>query len=89
MRFPALMTLAINRAPASERGSVVGTFTAFFDLSFGVGAASAGQIAAMVGYRGAFVAAAVSSADGDRPSRFVMRGGAPRRIGAVAGSEAA
>jgi MFS family permease len=55
--FPALMTLAIRRAPASERGSVVGTFTAFFDLSFGVGAASAGAIASVLGYRGAFVGA--------------------------------
>ena len=58
LAFPALMTLAISRAPASERGSVIGTFTAFFDLSFGVGAVSAGAIADAVGYRGAFVAAA-------------------------------
>jgi len=59
LAFPALMTLAINRAPASERGSVIGTFTAFFDLSFGIGAVSAGAIADAVGYRGAFVASAV------------------------------
>jgi MFS family permease len=59
MAFPALMTLAINRAPASERGSVVGTFTAFFDLSFGVGAVAAGVIANAFGYRGAFFAASV------------------------------
>lgn len=58
LAFPALMTLAISRAPASERGSVIGTFTAFFDFSFGVGAVSAGAIADAVGYRGAFVAAA-------------------------------
>jgi MFS family permease len=55
--FPALMTLAIRRSPVSERGSVVGTFTAFFDLSFGVGAASAGAIASLLGYRGVFVGA--------------------------------
>ena len=58
LAFPALMTLAISRAPASERGSVIGTFTAFFDLSFGVGAVSAGAIADAIGYRGAFGAAA-------------------------------
>jgi MFS family permease len=58
LAFPALMTLAISRAPASERGSVIGTFTAFFDLSFGVGAVSAGAIADAVGYRGAFIASA-------------------------------
>ena len=59
LAFPALMTLAISRAPASERGSVIGTFTAFFDLSFGIGAVSAGVIADAIGYRGAFVGAAV------------------------------
>lgn len=57
LAFPALMTLALNSAPEEERGAVVGTFTAFFDLSFGVGAVSAGLIAGALGYRGAFVAA--------------------------------
>jgi MFS family permease len=57
LAFPALMTLALNSAPEEERGAVVGTFTAFFDLSFGVGAVSAGVIAGAIGYRGAFVAA--------------------------------
>lgn len=57
LAFPALMTLAIGSAPVAERGAVVGTFTAFFDLSFGVGAVSAGVIASAVGYRGAFLAA--------------------------------
>ncbi len=57
LAFPALMTLAIRGAPAAERGSVVGTFTAFFDAAFGVGAISAGAIAAALGYRGAFAGA--------------------------------
>ena len=58
LAFPALMTLAIKGTPVSERGAVVGTFTAFFDFSFGVGAMSAGAIATAFGYRGAFLAAA-------------------------------
>lgn len=58
LAFPALMTLAISRAPASERGAVIGTFTAFFDLSFGIGAVSAGAIADALGYQGAFIASA-------------------------------
>ncbi|MFN2527041.1 MAG: MFS transporter [Actinomycetota bacterium] len=57
--FPALMTLAVRSAPVSERASVVSTFTAFFDLSFGIGALSAGAVAGALGYRGAFAAAAV------------------------------
>ena len=61
--FPALMTMAINRAPVSERGAVIGTFTSFFDLFFGIGAASAGAIASLVGYTGAFsIAGAIAAA---------------------------
>ena len=62
--FPALMTLAINQAPPAERGAVVGTFTSFFDLSFGIGAASAGAIASLVGYNGAFGIASGVAASG-------------------------
>ena len=61
--FPALMTMAINSAPVAERGAVIGTFTSFFDLFFGIGAASAGAIASLVGYNGAFaIAGAVAGA---------------------------
>ncbi|MDQ3645339.1 MAG: MFS transporter [Actinomycetota bacterium] len=62
--FPALMILAINGAPASERASVVSTFTAFFDLAFGLGAVSAGAVAAVLGYRGAFAASGVAAFSG-------------------------
>ena len=57
--FPALMTLAVNGAPASERSSVVGTFTAFTELGFAVGALSLGAIASTVGYDGVFIVCAV------------------------------
>jgi MFS family permease len=59
LAFPALMTLAVNGAPAGERSSVIGTFTAFTELGFAVGAISLGAIASSVGYDGAFVACAV------------------------------
>jgi MFS family permease len=59
LAFPALMTIAIRGAPSSERGSVVGTFTAFFDLAYGVGAVGLGAVVDLLGYRGMF---AVSSA---------------------------
>ena len=54
LAFPALMSIAVRGAPASERGAVVGTFTAFFDLAFGLGAVSLGAIASRFGYEGAF-----------------------------------
>ena len=73
------MTLAISRSPASERGSVIGTFTAFFDLAFGVGAASAGAIASLLGYRGAFVGAGCVALAG-----LVLLLGYSRRAGPTA-----
>ena len=59
LAFPALMTIAVNNAPASERGAVMGTFTAFFDLSFGGGALALGAVSQVIGYNGAFGAAAI------------------------------
>jgi MFS family permease len=57
--YPALLLLALGNAPESERGSVVGTFSSFFDLSQGVGSLLVGAVAAGAGYRGAFGAGAV------------------------------
>lgn len=62
--FPALMSLAVSGTPISERASVVSTFTAFFDLSFGIGAVSAGAISALLGYRGAFAVASLIALGG-------------------------
>ena len=63
LTFPALMTIAIHSASAAERSSVIGTFTAFFDLAFGAGAVSLGAVAAAIGYDGSFfVAGAVAAA---------------------------
>jgi MFS family permease len=59
LAFPSLMTLAVNGAPARERSSVIGTFTAFTELGFAVGAVSLGAIATSVGYDGAFVVCAI------------------------------
>jgi MFS family permease len=57
--FPALMTLAVGRAPAAERSSVVGTFTACSEIGFALGAISLGAIAATAGYDGVFVVCSV------------------------------
>jgi MFS family permease len=62
--FPALMSLAVGNTPPEERGAVVGTFTAFFDLAFGLGALSLGWVASHFGYSGVFMGAAISAALG-------------------------
>jgi MFS family permease len=64
LAFPALMTVAVNNAPGSERGAVMGTFTAFFDLSFGGGALALGFVSHAIGYNGAFGAAAIVASIG-------------------------
>ena len=79
LAFPALMTLAISGTKPSERGAVVGTFTAFFDLAFGLGALSLGAVAAVLGYRGLFVTAAGVSAAGIVLLSFYARRARVRR----------
>jgi predicted MFS family arabinose efflux permease len=64
LAFPALMSMAVKGAPTSERGAVVGTFTAFFDLSFGLGAMAAGGIVDISGYRGGFFSASIAAGAG-------------------------
>jgi MFS family permease len=58
LAFPSLMTLAVNSAPVNERSAVVGTFSAFTELGFLVGALSLGAVASAVGYDGVFVVCA-------------------------------
>ena len=80
LAFPALMTLAVNSAPANERSSVVGTFTAFTELGFAVGALALGAVASAVGYGGVFVVCAVGPLLG---ALLLMRIAAPRVVVAV------
>jgi MFS family permease len=64
MLYPAMLMLALTGVPETERGSAVGTVSSFFDLSQGVGAVLLGGVAAVAGYRGAFVGGAVLALGG-------------------------
>jgi len=64
LAFPSLMMLAIADAPTADRSAVVGTFTAFADVSFAVGAMSLGAVADAAGYDSVFLTAAVVSLAG-------------------------
>ena len=57
--YPAMLLLALTGLADNERGSAVGTVSSFFDLSQGIGALVLGIVAALTGYRGAFVAGAL------------------------------
>lgn len=52
--YPSLMLLALHGIPEEERGSVVGTFSAFFDFAGGMSGVVVGVLAALTSYRGAF-----------------------------------
>ena len=77
LAFPSLMTLAVNAGPASERSSIVGTFSAFTELGFLVGALTLGAVASAVGYGGVFVVCAIGPLIG---ALLLSRIVAPRRV---------
>jgi MFS family permease len=62
--YPALLVMALSGIPDTERASVVGTFSSFFDLSQGLGALACGIAQQLVGYRAAFAVGAVCAAVG-------------------------
>ncbi|HXF98848.1 MAG TPA: MFS transporter [Gaiellaceae bacterium] len=64
LAYPALVTLAVGRAPAEERGAVIGTFSAFVDLAIFGGAAGLGAVVSAAGYQEAFLTASVAAALG-------------------------
>lgn len=74
--MPGLLTLAVSRVSEMERGSVVGTASAFLDLAFGLAPAVLGILAARVGFGGVFLASAAASALG-----FVALIGWSRTVG--------
>jgi MFS family permease len=56
--FPSLIAVAVSRVDEGDRGSVVGTSSAFLDLSFGLGPALLGVAVDGAGYAAAFLLAA-------------------------------
>ncbi|HEX2470661.1 MAG TPA: MFS transporter [Candidatus Limnocylindrales bacterium] len=62
--MPGLLTLAVSRVSEMERGSVVGTASAFLDVAFGLAPAVLGIVAARVGFGGIFLVGAAASAFG-------------------------
>lgn len=62
--FPALIAMAVSRVDETERGSVVGTTSAFLDLSFGMGPAVLGVVVDASGFTAAFLVSAAVAALG-------------------------
>jgi predicted MFS family arabinose efflux permease len=64
LAFPAVLTLAMSRAPAGDRGAVAGTVTAFVDVAIALGAILLGGVADLGGYPTVFLVAAAVAAGG-------------------------
>jgi MFS family permease len=60
--YPSMLLLVLRGVPEHQRGSVVGTFSAFFDFASGASGIMLGGIAAASSYAGAFGASAVLAA---------------------------
>ena len=83
LMFPSLALLVVNEAGEARRAEALGTYTAFFDLGFGLGAPLVGAIAALAGYPAAFWASAAFALAGG----LVTAAGSDRvraRVGAAA-----
>lgn len=69
--FPALFTAVIDGAPEEERSRATGTFTLFFDLATGGGAALVGAVVSLSNERTGFVVAGACALTGLVVQRFV------------------
>ena len=72
--FPwsAVASDILRRTPASERGSVVGVLSACVDLFVGISSLAAGTVASRLGYRAAFLMAAISLGAAAIAGRYVF-----------------
>src|SRR5262249_60114432 len=52
--YPAMLLLVLRGVPEHQRGSVVGTFSVFFDFAAGAAGVVLGALAAVSSYSGAF-----------------------------------
>jgi MFS family permease len=57
--YPSMLLLVLRGVPEHQRGSVIGTFSAFFDFASGASGIFLGGIASVSSYPGAFGASAV------------------------------
>jgi MFS family permease len=62
--FPAVIAMAVGRVRPEDRGSVVGTTSAFLDLGFGIAPIVLGTVAEGAGYPGTFLVSAAVATGG-------------------------
>ncbi len=83
LHFPALMRLVVDAAPERERSHAVATFSLFFDVAQGIGAALLGVLVALSGERAAFAASALLAL----VAVVILRRNVAPSVGRVTGAE--
>ena len=88
LMYPSLFTAVMSAAPADERSHAVGTFSLFFDLASGFGAAIVGLVVSLSSERGGFAAAGLFAIGGIGVQWLLRdRIGRPSRPRAVTGGD--
>ena len=77
MIYTALIALAMDRAPVSERGSAIATFQWGWDMGSSASAFLLGALTGILGYGGIFVLSAVCRVVGTLVFTWAWRSGGP------------